>query len=1021
MNKPQPEISPEKWKKVELLLDQALDLPVNQRTAFLHEASKEDVTLKTLLMGLWEAGKDVDEFLEGHIPGDVVQAIEQLTIDEAYGPAPLKGMRIDEYEIVEEIGRGGMSVVYKARRADGEFDQTVAMKILKRGMDTDQIVQRFLTERQILAGLQHANIARLLDGGTTPDGRPFLIMEYVEGIPITRYCDQARLKIPARLDLFKKVAKAVEFAHHNLIVHRDLKPSNILVMEDGDVRLLDFGIAKVLSPQDDEHLVTLAGGRVMTPEYAAPEQVFGESITTATDVYAMGVLLNELLCGERPLQFTTRSLPAIERAIKAYKAPLPSALFSASDDAGHIAEARDTTPSRLTQMLVGDLDMIVQKALRKEPARRYQSASELIDELERFQTGMPIKARPDSFSYRAQKFYERYRTGVHATSTAFLILIASLIGTLWQAQIASTERDIAQREAAKSERVTEFLVNVFESTDPDVAAGDTLTAYDILERSGLRVENELAEEPELQAEMMTIIGRMYHKMGAFDKAENWLRDAFDRSTKLFDSGSMELMWGSYNLAGVMNSQWHYEEAESLLVALIEKTNSRENLDITHLNLLARDRMASTMIGKGEYEQAMSFLLEGLDIANVVGSSNANFDFQIKAGLYSRLGRTSGYLSEFEDAEKYFEEAIALYKAYPEGSTDDLAEALYAYAVVFRDQGKFGEAESTAKDLLAIQTRILGKEHPRVFHSMNLLGGILASMGNNDAAEQVHLEALELQEKTLGSLHPNTLNLLNGLGTNYVNMGDYQKATYYLRRAEKMQTEILGEDHPSIAVGLVNLAVAEEGTGNLVRAEDLARNAVTVAGEQFGENHYAVGICMASHARVLYNLNRLDDAWESIQAAEDILRENLEPNHRFLAETITTKGLILLHRGRLDDAQSYLEKAVEIYEQSDIPKNHLMSTRPRSALGKLYLAQGSLDKAQSLLSDVYEIRIKSKINPEDWRMGEIEAALGILHLQKQNRQQATTLLKSAHNRLSTSLGDNHRFTAEARRHLARVTP
>src|SRR5690606_33623906 len=461
----------ERWQLLRVLLDQALDLPPERRDAFLSEACGDDAALRAELEALLEAEARAGTLLESPVAERAGELVEQL-VQAAPEPDALLGHQVGAYRLLHEIGRGGMGSVYLAERMDGQFEQRVAVKLLRRGLDTDDVLRRFLAERQILASLSHPQIAHLLDGGATPDGRPYLVMEYVEGEPIDVYCDARRLTIVERLARFLGVARAVQYAHRNLGVHRDLQPANILVTAQGGVKLLDFGIAKLLEAggeaESEQH--TLAGFRMMTPEYASPEQVRGEAVTTASDVYQLGLLLYELLAGDRPYRLAGRSPSEIERVICQEQAPRPSTTLlprRGTDSGGdpvprttpeQAAAARRTTPQRLHRQLRGDLDAIISTALRKEPQERYASAEALVEDLERWLAGQPVRARGDAWTYRARRFAGRHRWALSAAA-AFVLLLGAYAATV-SVQASRVRRALAQArlEAEKSAEVTEFLI-----------------------------------------------------------------------------------------------------------------------------------------------------------------------------------------------------------------------------------------------------------------------------------------------------------------------------------------------------------------------------------------------------------------------------------------------------------------------------------------------------------------------------------------------------------------------------------
>jgi len=481
-----------RWQEVEALLDAALELPEEHRVAWL-EASVADPVLRARVVEMLEA--------HAHAEGEGFLGAGALT-----PPGGLEDQTIGSYRVARELGRGGMGVVYLAERADGQFEQSVALKVVKRGFDSDQIVRRFLQERQILARLQHPHIARLLDGGVTDTGQPFFAMEYIDGVPLTHYCDDRRLGIEARLRLFQQVGEAVQYAHRNLVVHRDLKPSNILVLENGTVKLLDFGIAKLID-DDGNPTLTKTGMRVLTPAYAAPEQEAGEPVTTAADVYSLGVVLYELLSGHNPHQPSESKSSSVKR---------PSTVVGSSTtwtrpdgttetfDPERISQDRDAKPEQLRRRLSGDLDMICLKALRPEPDERYDSAAAFVDDIRRHLEGLPVEARAGATGYRVRKFVERNRVLVLATVLVMLSLAGGLAAALWQAQRAREAAVRAETEATTAEQVKDYLVTIFKTSNPwEQPGGAELTARELLARGVAQID-DLEDKPAVQAELLDV-------------------------------------------------------------------------------------------------------------------------------------------------------------------------------------------------------------------------------------------------------------------------------------------------------------------------------------------------------------------------------------------------------------------------------------------------------------------------------------------------------------------------------------
>ncbi|MEM8558568.1 MAG: serine/threonine-protein kinase, partial [Bacteroidota bacterium] len=510
-----PTTTPERWARLTDLLGDALDHPETERTAFLEAACADDPSLI----------QEVEQLLAAHTTAAATQRFERgaghlvpVALAETAPPPD-----VGPYRLVRAIGQGGMGSVWLAERADGLYEQRVAVKLMRTsafaaGPEAEVQRRRFRAERRILAGLDHPHIARLLDGGVTDPTpgayarHPYLVMEYVEGQPITDCCRDHGLGLADRLALFRTVCDAVAFAHQNLVVHRDLKPSNIFVADDGDgkpvVKLLDFGIAKLLAEDGESSVatenavLTRTGQALLTPEYAAPEQISGDAITTATDVYALGVVLYELLVGQRPYAFDHTSATAIERAILETEPTKPSTAVRAASPSAHVE------PERLARRLRGDLDTIVLKALRKEPERRYRSAADLADDLRRHADGLPVTARPDTTGYRLRKFAQRNRVGVAAAAALLVALVLGLAGTLWQARIAAAERDTAQTALRDAEAAMGFLQSVMlqadlEEADPERSIGA------VLDSAALRIDNELAERPAVAQQVHATMSDIY--------------------------------------------------------------------------------------------------------------------------------------------------------------------------------------------------------------------------------------------------------------------------------------------------------------------------------------------------------------------------------------------------------------------------------------------------------------------------------------------------------------------------------
>jgi serine/threonine-protein kinase len=557
------------------LFDRVVDLPPLERGPLLAEACGADRELR----------RSIEELLESHDrTGGILEhsetvALEQGTVAlpaDAGSGEPASPQRFGSYRVVRRLGEGGFGTVYLGERLDGEFEQQVAIKVLRPGHDSHEVLRRFQQERQILARLEHPHIARLLDGGTAADGRPYVVLERVEGRPIDSFCDETGLGVDGRLGLFLRVCDPVQYAHQRLVVHRDLKPGNILVTADGTPKLLDFGIAKLLGAEDGVHTAT--GLRAFTPRYASPEQVRGETITTASDVYSLGVVLYELLTGRSPYRVDSTAPHELARAVVEEEPQAPSLAIrraaSAADDESDLG-----VPAGSHRRLRGDLDTIVLKALDKEPARRYGSVQELRSDIERHRSGLPVQARPDTLLYRSRKFVLRNRLAV-AASLLVLGLLGGWIATL-SVQSARTERALV-----RAQRVTELLVDVLAVADPESSA-EEITAQQLLAAGERRVREELGGDPETRAALLGVIGEIDSHLGLREHAEELLRETLELRLELYGEVHADVVESRLRLGNLLFHLGRYEESEEQLYAALDVNRRLSGADTVEQSEILR--------------------------------------------------------------------------------------------------------------------------------------------------------------------------------------------------------------------------------------------------------------------------------------------------------------------------------------------------------------------------------------------------------------------------------------------------
>lgn len=631
----------ERWQLIDELFNTAIELPVDERGGFLESACAGDHALQAEIEKLIDGYDRAGSFIE--IPPALDDTTLALPEPEAES---LNGMRLGAYEVIREIGRGGMGTVYLAARADEEFRKRVAIKLVTAGFDHKSIIQRFRNERQILAGLDHPNIARLLDGGTTDTGAPYFVMEYIEGQTIKEYCDTRSLTIIERLKLFRTVCSAVHFAHQNLIVHRDIKPANILVTADGTAKLLDFGVAKLLSPIAQGGEITEDTSRVMTPEYASPEQARGETITTASDIYSLGVMLYELLTGHRPYSVARRSLLEIIEAICKQEPTKPSTAVSRTETSPGassteititpeaVSKARDTEPQRLRRELQGDLDNIVLKAMRKEPQRRYASVEQFSEDINRYFQHLPVMARQDTLSYRSSKFMSRHKTGVAAAALVIIALLVGSVATLWQAQTARQERDKAEQRFNQVRKLANSVV--FELHDSIENLPGSTPARELLVGSALEYLDNLVAE------------------GGKDTALRLeLAAAYDRI------GDIQGGFGTSHLGQREKANESYRKALALKEALV--VAEPDNVDFSRKLAISYTKLGDTQWIAVDINEALEFYGKALAINQKLAADMPN-DTQIRSDLamsYGKFGYLQGVNGSTDEALENTRKAVVL--------------------------------------------------------------------------------------------------------------------------------------------------------------------------------------------------------------------------------------------------------------------------------------------------------------------------------------------------------------------------
>jgi serine/threonine protein kinase len=787
----------ERWQQIEAVFQAAIDCQPEARAGLLDSLCGNDHELR----------EEIESLLAVHGKSSFTAAAafdEAMSVLDRRTSELCQGRRLGPYRVIREIGHGGMGTVFLAARADDAYQKHVAIKLIRQGLDTEDIIRRFRSERQILASLDHPNITRLLDAGTTDDGLPYYVMEYIEGETIDQYCDARTLNISERLKLFQSVCSAVSYAHRNLVIHRDIKPGNVLVTKEGVPRLLDFGIAKLLAPGGAQADETVTGLRPLTPEYASPEQLRGETLTTASDVYSLGVLLYGLLSGHRPYRGAMSTLTEVEHAVCEEEPERPS-IIVLKEAPGRDGTSRVTpesvskvrggsSPDKLRRRLHGDLDNIALMALRKEAQRRYASAEQLSEDIGRHLDKLPIIARPNTAGYRAAKFATRHKAGVAAAALLLLTLSAGIAATTWQARRAAAESKRARIEAAKAQRINAFLQDMLTFSSPGFGSSNPhknpdARVSDVVDRAARRAPSELADQPEVLAEMQRTIGEVYYAEGHYDEAEQMLRAARENYLRIYGKGSQESVEATTMLANTLLRKGNMGEADNLFRESIE-TERRQakagHLD-SRLMAYALGDYGSMLDMKAD-KAAESYLREALQYASkFTGKERAYV-----AMVYNDLGDVAYRSGDLNKAEQSLRAAIQEYHSLPGGEYVEMGAALSNLGAILIKEKRYADAEPLIREGLDVRRRLLGNAHPDTAMSLFRLSDLFYRQGKYPEAESAVRESLEVFQRAYTDPKKvlNYSSPMMALGLTLNKTGRPREAEPYLREAVDIRTRLL---------------------------------------------------------------------------------------------------------------------------------------------------------------------------------------------------------------------------------------
>ncbi len=884
-----------RWQLIQKLFSRASELPPGERDIFLSTECGADETLRQeinelLILDSPTATESRNLSLPSPITHAVNRAIES-TVRSRRGE--LEGTVVGAYRLTSVLGHGGAGTVYLGERADRQYSARVAVKVVANALFNDDVQRRFQGERQILANLNHPNIARLLDAGETKQGQPFLVMEYVHGEVIDKYCDNQKLNINQRLQLFIKVCQAVQYAHRNLVVHRDLKPGNILVTPDGTPKLLDFGIAKLLDEnalaalKSGNSLYTRVNDRVLTPEYASPEQILGQTVTTTSDVYTLGIVLYEMMAGVRPYQVSTVSQLELERSICIIdpvkpsqmlarilaSKPLPMVGAVAKDDNPNvyrpapdintISAARALSPKRLKQKLNGDIDAIVMRALRKEPEQRYSSVEQLIEDIQRYLDQEPVHARQGNWVYYSRRFMRRHALGVTMASVAATALVGFAVLMSIQAKRIAEQRDKATQESARAESVSNFMQEVFTAADPYQSQDKQVTAKELLDKAAERIGNDLTQQPEVRARLLHAIGKAYGHQGQIDSAIKYLEDALTLQQTVSGKNSIKLASNLGDLGRAYFDKGNFTAADQALTE------------------------ARTLLEKYHYEHSTEYLQTITD-----------------------SGALENRLSHLHRAQEYYQKGL------------ELTRQLY------------------------------GNFHPETASMLMCLAQVMMWQSRYSDAEKFNREAVNIYHITLPNRHPDRVNADLSLGELLYHRGMMSEALSLVSRALSDQISIFGNNNSQLINTYDALATIQVELHQYVAAEKSIREALFIAEKSLGPSNFITGIMHSSVANILLKLRKFNDAELEALASLKILQVTASPDHQYIASAEYLLAASLVGQHRVKEAEPMLRQNMARWIRAEAPA--WRAARTESVLGVALTQLKKPKEAQQALTHAYQV-------------------------------------------------------------------
>jgi eukaryotic-like serine/threonine-protein kinase len=842
-----------RWKRIRNLFDEAVEFAEPERLPYLQKAADGDAALVDEVLAMLEED-DRSSLLDknvAQVAGELIDESAPEILNKEFGP----------YRVLRLIGEGGMGLVYEAERTD--LGSKVAIKVLRDAWLSPARRARFASEQHLLAQLTHPSIARLYDADTLPDGTPWFVMEYVDGVPLTEYCRSRACSIEERLRLLRSVCEAVQYAHAHAVIHRDLKPSNILVKSDGTARLLDFGIAKQMESLESPVNQTMTGLRLLTPAYAAPEQIRGEPVGVRTDVYSLGVILFELLSGEHPFDLKNLTPGEAATIVVGFDPGKPSGRMKKSNEA--------ESNVRLSRSAWADLDILCLTAMHKDPARRYASVEALMRDIDNFLDGEPLEARPDSIRYRTEKFVRRNWRGLAATAAVFVVIVGLTVVFTWRLAKARNE---ALAEAARTQRIQEFMIDVFQGGDAAAGPAADLKVVDMLE-GGVRQALALNSDPKVRAELVYNFASIYEKLGQLGKADTLMQLALEQRKQLYGADSAEVAQALSSLGMLRSDQSRLGEAEPL---------ARQGLAMARRHLEPNDPIvmqATINLGrvlgqKGDYGEAIQLLEQA-----VQNESDSSMRAAEQAKTLSALADVNYNAGHYQACVPLYQHLLEMHRQLYGDRHPLVAEDLSNLGATMVDLGFYSKAEGYIRQALDVTRSYYGNDNPKVATTLTTLGRALEYENKFDEATAVLQQALTIEERTYGPVHSSVAETLNELGNVASMRGELDEAEARFRRVVEIYRSIYGDKHPFVAIALSNIGTVLLDRKDYAGAEAIYRDVVRRFTEELGSNNVNTGIAEIKLGRTLLREKQYKEAQQESLSGYEVLAKQTSPSSSFV--------------------------------------------------------------------------------------------------------------------------------------------